>query len=234
MNVSFSLYAMQMITNVKLYEDENGKYPCSSNHINCKPYQIDISPGRYLFELWGTQGGNSNCPSSCHDKRQYGGYGGYSQSVYKIKVKTRLYLYIGAQPLENQFGTPAKGGYNGGGDSGDFGGGGGGATDIRLRGGEWNQNFDKRLIVAGGGGGNIIYIESSHRGGNGGGIVGSEEIGNEESCFSVYATIFINLAYVNHDFPIINETLTREIKKKKNLHFSIIFTSNDFLEKHNG
>ena len=186
-----------MITNVKLLGTDNdiGKfqykdekyifdYPCNE-FADCKPYQIDISPGKYLFEVWGAQGGNSKCDSGCVHKTQYGGFGGYSQSVYIIKSYTVLFLYIGAQPDTNNFGSPIAGGYNGGGSSGKYGGGGGGASDIRTEGGNWSENFDKRIIVAGGGGGDRIYVESSKKGGNGGGLTGEEAYGGYQciSCF---------------------------------------------------
>ena len=206
-----------MITNIKLFGTENDKgayeyiknegkykyifnYPWLNDFVQCKPYKIDISPGKYLFELWGAQGGNSNCPSRCHDKKQFGGYGGYSQSVYNIKATTTLFLYIGAQPNVNTFGTFAEGGYNGGGRSGIYGGGGGGATDVRLVGGEWNESFEQRLIVAGGGGGDRIYIEGSHRGGDGGGLDGGGGIGNQ-NCYSCFGSTLTENCEFDHPNP---------------------------------
>ena len=197
-----------MISNVKLYETENDQglfeyqqieekyffdYPCSNDFSNCKPYQIDIQPGRYLFQVWGAQGGNTECPTEClhNDKIQFGGFGGYSQSVYYIKTSTRLYLYIGAQPNTNSFGHEIKGGYNGGGDGGKYGGGGGGASDIRTTGGEWNENLEKRIIVAGGGGGDRMYVNNSIRGGNGGGLVGEKGFGGA-FCISCYGSTLTN------------------------------------------
>ena len=51
------------------------------------------------------------------------------------------------------------------------------------------------------------------------------------SCFSL-CTNFYKFSVTESWFSLSSETLTRDIKK--NLHFSIIFTSNDFLEKRNG
>ena len=147
--------------NVEYFSENHSylfKYPCSS-YSTCSPYIITLKSGLYLLETWGSQGSKPTNPS-CSGK---GGFGGYSAGLYHPKKTTKLYLHIGA--------TNSSGyGYNGGGNSNNENDGrGGGATDFRTKPGEWNQNFDSRIIVAGGGGGGFLNIA----GGNGGGNEGS-------------------------------------------------------------
>ena len=46
-------------------------YPCD-NQQNCTSYIADIPKGRYLFKVWGAEGGN------------FGGKGGYSEGILKL------------------------------------------------------------------------------------------------------------------------------------------------------
>ena len=127
---------------------------CSFSHTGSQ-ISVKISPGRYLFEVWGAQGGGEG-----------GGKGGYSKGVISINKPLRVYVFVGGK------GTRPEGGFNGGGDGGkgnfnsagemvNDGGGGGGSTDIRL-----NRNIESRIIVAGGGGGECYYWSSGGAGGD--------------------------------------------------------------------
>lgn len=128
-------------------------------------YQKFVAPatGFYQIELWGAQGGYGSRNSSLVYR---GGYGAYTTGTVKMNKDDEIYVYVGCQGSNAApYGySGGSGGYNGGSKGGDDGnhdrypdaaGGGGGATDIRLKGGSWN-NFDSlksRLMVAAGGGG---------------------------------------------------------------------------------
>ena len=114
---------------------------------DCKQYNITLNRGKYLFELWGAQGGNSG--------NAKGGKGAYVSGITTLNSKETFYIYIGGQGNKGFISTTRpKGGCNGGGDGGfgyyqfPNGGSGGGATDIRL-----NDSYESRIIVAAGGGG---------------------------------------------------------------------------------
>ncbi|EAY11869.1 hypothetical protein TVAG_362490 [Trichomonas vaginalis G3] len=87
------------------YQDLNEftfEYPCKSNN-DCTPYVAEIQAGRYIFEVWGAQGG------------QNGGLGGYAKGTISLKATTTAYIYIGGQGSSNP-GNTNYGGYNGGGN----------------------------------------------------------------------------------------------------------------------
>ncbi|KAI5532282.1 glycine-rich protein family [Trichomonas vaginalis G3] len=135
-------------------------YPCESNH-DCTPYVAEIQAGRYIFEVWGAQGG------------QNGGLGGYAKGTISLKKNTTAFIYIGGQGSSNT-NNIHPGGFNGGGTGvgyvdESYTGGGGGASDIRLL----ANSLYYRAIVAGGGGGIISYI-GSHTEGFGGGEFGGD------------------------------------------------------------
>ena len=124
---------------------------------------IKITPGSYLFQLWGANGGNN--------QSYFGGYGGFTSGVIQIYEFATLYLYVGGKGNYSQNPT---GGFNGGGN-GHIGGrrfaagGGGGATDIRFN----SKSLESRIIVAGGGGGMGVYYNNKYcPGGSGGGPIG--------------------------------------------------------------
>ena len=102
--------------------------------------------GYYKIEAWGAQGGNVVTYS--------GGKGAYTSGYIYLNKNEKLYVYVGSHPEDLQ----TAGGYNGGGSitSGQqgYGNGGGGATDIRLTGGEWDNDtgLNSRIMVAAGGG----------------------------------------------------------------------------------
>jgi len=81
---------------------------------------------------YGAQGGSVN-----------GGKGGLVRSELTVKPGSKLWVYVGSQPVADD------GGYNGGGKGCGKGTGGGGASDIRVDG----TTLESRIIVAGGGGG---------------------------------------------------------------------------------
>jgi hypothetical protein len=119
------------------------------------------------LEVWGASGAI------------LGGNGGYSIGTMTVTTEKILYVYVGGVGSDAENLTTCSGykngnlgGWNGGGNGGsghNIGGGGGGATDVRTRGGEWNDenSIKTRLIVAGGGGGGVKNWTLS--GGNGGG-----------------------------------------------------------------
>ena len=144
------------------------EYPCSSQ-TTCSAYTITFPRGLYYLEVWGAQGYSFSIAK--------GGYGGYSAGVFSVPdYDMKLYLHIGGlskDTLEDSYNGGTKG-YT---DKKD--GPGGGATDFRLNPGNWDENFDSRIIVAGGGGGAYqdgvsLYFD----GGRGGGITG--ETGTNE------------------------------------------------------
>ena len=131
-------------------------------------YEIELQRGKYLFELWGAQGGDGN---GC------GGKGSFTSGIISIFKPTSFLIYVGGKGDDGGVNIQKKsnGGYNGGGKGGaggavrntqfSSGAGGGGATDIRL-----NDTLESRIIVAGGGGGTTHACDYK-TGGYGGGIV---------------------------------------------------------------
>ncbi|MGX9755748.1 glycine rich domain-containing protein [Clostridioides difficile] len=146
---------------------------------------VTLKPGRYKLECWGACGGgmSSTAPSQA--------LGGYTCGELTLKKETVLYIYVGqsghervAYPLTvslqgYNFGYGAKS-YTNGTDT--FSLRGGGATDIRLVGGEWDneQGLLSRIIVAGGGG-SLTYSSFSYMG-LGGGFIGGIGVGGGHSC----------------------------------------------------
>ena len=139
-------------------------YPCQFSNF-CLPIETTFTPGQYLFELWGAQGGSFT--------NQPGGKGGYSRGFLNLKNSVEAFLFIGAEgtsattnPSVTEFA------FNGGG----IGRGacypassGGGGTDIRIL----KESIYHRIIVAGGGGGSSKAYDTCI-GGSGGGEIGTE------------------------------------------------------------
>ena len=126
------------------------KYPCGNEKTSCYPYTCILSPGRYLFEVFGAEGGKGNT--------ERGGLGGYSKGIFITKKNIVCYLYIGAQGLSTSSNPneKTKNAFNGGGiginspgDDGYYASSGGGGTDIRAL----KDDIYHRIIVAGGAGG---------------------------------------------------------------------------------
>jgi hypothetical protein len=128
-------------------------YPCSNN-ANCAPVEINLTRGKYLFELWGARSGNDYFGS---------GYrrGGYVSGILDLRKTTKFFIHFGGVG-SNGLNANVKGGNNGGGDGGYYGAGGGGATDVRL-----DSSLQSRIIVAAGAGGGERISD-----GHGGGVIG--------------------------------------------------------------
>ena len=108
--------------------------PCW-NKSDCTPYIINLSPGVYKFEGWGSSGATSSSALQP-------GFGAYSKGIIILRKRTKFYLYIGTKTgfnSQKSFSLSV----------------GGGATDIRLVGGDWNnfESLKSRIFVSGGGGG---------------------------------------------------------------------------------
>ncbi|EAX89826.1 hypothetical protein TVAG_338190 [Trichomonas vaginalis G3] len=108
----------------KVYSNSNRyifEYPCESNHI-CTDYQILLSRGKYIFQLYGASGGSPNNKSSsyrfdnnsCIDDsivRRYsgntncertpnnGGAGGYISGTIILHSDTFTFLTIGGKGI---------------------------------------------------------------------------------------------------------------------------------------
>ena len=158
------------------------EYPCPG-YTDCSPYILTLDKGRYIFEVWGAQGGGNNTGI---EKTEQGGKGGYSKGSFDLSEPKKFYIYIGSSGING-----GNGGFNGGGAVGstrwtnsqeaENRAPGGGATDIRLNKGTPialksvdfytvyfgpEESLKSRIIVAGGGGGR------SEKYGFGGGLTG--------------------------------------------------------------
>ena len=153
-------------------------YPCSLTY-SCASYYFYLSPGKYLFDLYGASGGafkgtstlrrednGTNCVSS-YNASMFGGNaicspgnsagsGGFISGSLVLKRRTKIFARIGGsgQLGTNNTADVLKGGYNGGGSAMFYSSSspptsGGGATDIRAE----EDDLWHRIIVAGGGGG---------------------------------------------------------------------------------
>lgn len=124
------------------------------------------------IEAYGAQGGASEvCGSTIDDD---GGLGGYAEGTIEVNPGDILQIFVGGKPLNPTIGQSAiSGGFNGGGDAGQYGGAGGGASDVRIGTGTINE----RVIVAGGGGGGNTGCPNHGTGGAGGGLLGNDGIG---------------------------------------------------------
>ena len=75
--------------------------------------EINLKKGKYLFELWGAQGGQG-CSDSKKLTQYYGGRGAYVYGKVVFTHSQRLFLYIGRQgqdPLQCNFRYNGKGGF---------------------------------------------------------------------------------------------------------------------------
>ncbi|EAY08615.1 hypothetical protein TVAG_239750 [Trichomonas vaginalis G3] len=90
-------------------------YPCSSNN-DCTYYQSVLLPGVYKFKVWGAEGGDGLANGAF--SRQTG-KGGYSIGAYIVNQTVNAYVFVGGkgEDATDPSTRPAKGGYNGGGDS---------------------------------------------------------------------------------------------------------------------
>lgn len=135
---------------------------CSSKY-DCTIYEYLIQPGKYLFELWGGQGGKPDNIDCCH--------GGYIAANVTIKKTRKIFIYIGVSGLfgnENYSSTFNGGGANYVGNLLLKSGTGGSASDVR-----WSHNLHDRFLVAGAGGGSCYgYNNAFYEGGQAGGLIG--------------------------------------------------------------
>lgn len=124
------------------------------------PRTLTLLPGRYKMECMGSQGGS-------HAEGGVGGLGGHVWGYIDLGQVQQFHIYVGRTPY-----NPTTGGYNGGAGSSEatLSSAGGGATDIRLKGGAWDnmESLKSRIMVAGGGGSG----GHSGKGGAGGGLIG--------------------------------------------------------------
>ena len=147
--------------------------------------------GIYKIQLWGAQGGN-------YDATLFGGLGGYTEGIVKIKKGEKLYFYVGGQPSSSE--TNYIGGWNGGGnvptDKDKDGRAGGGATDVRTvpttAKDTWfvADSLASRIMVAGGGGGAAYENKAAWRsdGGPSGGLLGYNPQSMGSSASQQYGT----------------------------------------------
>ena len=160
---------MIVITNMPYSEESN-------------PYEVELTRGKYLIELWGAEGGT-------WDSENYSGRGAYTRGLLDIRKRTKLYVYIGEKgsTITGKEGTaPAT--FNGGGYGKlvatggvltHIGSSGGGATDVRTkRGSSWDEEESllSRIMVAAGGGGSTRENVNNLlcKGGYGGGEKGED------------------------------------------------------------
>ena len=149
-------------------------YPCAKIN-DCTPYKLTIQPGKYRFELWGAQGGDSRYWNKDSIRTDSGGKGAYVAGDLNLIGTTELFLFLGGKGEDQASivkGVRAKGGFNGGGNGGndmnddkypESGAGGGGSTDIRLI---LDDNelvsLKSRIIVASAGGGAVSANASGY------------------------------------------------------------------------
>ena len=144
-------------------------YSCSDSS-SCNYIEVLFDRGIYTLELYGASGANG----SNNGMNSIGGKGGYARGDIFIKNTQKLYLYIGGTG-KYVYAKSSIGGWNGGGNSTDYGASGGGASDIRTVPGDWDneESLNSRIIVAGGGGGCYQGIDCHSNGGDGGGKEGT-------------------------------------------------------------
>ena len=148
-------------------------YSCDTN-FKCSPQSLVLPPGRYLIECYGAQGG-----VGLRDGKRtlHGGKGAYTSGILTVKTRLQLFLYIGGQGEDARLDDSKPtihSGWNGGGngeydkDVGDPSGfdhsaAGGGATDIRLIGGDFDNDasLKSRIMVAAGGSGSAYLTYGS-------------------------------------------------------------------------
>ena len=139
-------------------------------HYKNSPYSYYFKAGFYLFELWGASGGGSDP-----------GYGAYVSGILKLETRTKLFIFTGQKGVNGKSTA-----FNGGGRGHIYGGSGGGSTDVRIKGGKWDdfESLKSRIIVAGAGGGSQpIHYRS--KGGDAGIFEGNEGSYNSTRGFTV-------------------------------------------------
>ena len=171
--IKYSLHEQKGTLRVNVFNDSYiFDYPCDVPN-DCTYYEAYVSPGTYIIETWGAEGGYN------------GGRGGYSRGIIHFSFREKLNIFIGAKGHEkhNIYGQTLPS-YNGGGSGYTCAaekkprsaGSGGGATDIRVNGASLNH----RIIVSGGGGGGDHY-KSGCSGGGINGLGGSSQATQEHA-----------------------------------------------------
>ena len=177
----------------KIDGNDNTEY--SKEFIRFKEFQytgneqsIVLEPGKYKIQCYGAGGGYGKYDDSYKNTP---GKGAFTEGILEITETTTLYIYVGQRGGDAPKGSKQPGGiggYNGGGTGGtdisdnDSGGGGGGATDIRLVGGNWDNeiSLNSRIMVAAGGSGST-YSAIGCEGGTINGISLSDEFATQTS-----------------------------------------------------
>jgi len=161
--------------------------------------------GEYKVELWGAQGGGAYYDYGSYINKfdgyekigDYisGGKGSYTFGKINLKIKNRLYIFVGGIGKDYSsvlYLNRPKGGYNGGGLGGyayQVGSGGGGATDVRTVDDDWNSfvSLKSRIMVAGAGAGTSNFRRAVS-GGEAGGLIGYDGHLNINSASHTLAT----------------------------------------------
>ena len=149
------------------------------NYNSHGAYSLYLFPGLYKIECWGADGGHEKAPPS---------KGAYVSGYIALNSQRTFYLYVSEQGFPRQNETKS---FNGGGKCADNSNGestassGGGASDVRLKGGNWDdfESLKSRIIVAGGGGGEVNFYsqgENPVAGGDAGILKGKD--GNYSHC----------------------------------------------------
>ena len=144
------------------------------HHVG-KCEKFTLAKGRYIFELWGANGGSIKTSTS---------YGGYSSGILLLTKEQEFYACVGGKGNCSTLPSECLGGFNGGGNGSvvqayNFSGcGGGGATDVRKD----LDSLESRIIVAGGSGGTTFY-NTPLFGGSGGGTIGGNGIDYQGSAY---------------------------------------------------
>ncbi|EAY10394.1 hypothetical protein TVAG_109780 [Trichomonas vaginalis G3] len=120
-------------------------YPCELTSFECTSYYVDLNPGSFLFEAWGSVG--SKWFEELHPEvpPSIPGQGSYTSGILNISKKLRLYLFIGANSYFNNVKENLTQSLKGCASS-----------DVRLKiGKSWDDQISlrSRIMVAGGGGG---------------------------------------------------------------------------------
>ncbi len=172
LTIAGGLASLEFVVKGKLAECPADEFSATVRISGTFPYtghmdSVTLAAGRYQMEAWGARGGGGA-----------GGYGGYVAGNISLNGTQKLYIYVGEKgsnalssttfnngtPTEYMVYQKFKG----------YGYAGGGASDIRLKGGNWNntESLKSRIIIASGGGGAQTYY-ANHTGGYGGGLTGA-------------------------------------------------------------
>ena len=134
------------------------------------PYDFVVQcSGVYKIELWGAAGGSQTNLNG----------GAYTSGIISLNKNEELFVYVGEQGNKGRYVTFNGGGAGGSSDRGDgwHGNSGGGATDVRLVGGNWDNQTSlasRIMVAAGSGGGTAQQYESGGNHSIAGWLVGGD------------------------------------------------------------